>query len=225
MLSTYFGMLYQPSVSAERIAVRPNWVAPLFVLVVVVAAYSALTSSRRVDDWIRDLRANPELSAAEVERRIENLERQRESPARFVGWVAVPLVTAARVAFVAGVWWLLATLVFGGTAYRVVLAVYAYSTVVEVLRYILLFVMGLVIPDATLETGLMAFVANQTLPVLLARVLHSVDFFGIWQFVICGICLARIHGRSSATGLGIAATMQAAWTVVYALAGGIIRVI
>lgn len=179
---------------------KVDWLAPtiLVATVAVIAAHQVMPIAIEASAAATEER----LSEVPAEQReiVEKMKRVGEA----VALINVPIVAFVSVFVAGGLLLLLAKILGGEATYGQMLAVYAYGSLIGVLKSIT--VTPLMISERTLivQTGLGLLMSEEMLQTFLGRFVSMLELFTLWQAAVAAIGLstiARVSMGKAFTGI------------------------
>jgi hypothetical protein len=225
------GVFFEPAKTFEDIAARPNFWAPLILIMVVALVYMALYGQHV--GWERMIRHQTEMSSRAAQLSPEQRETQIQMGAKFApifGYVGVlvgvPLVTLIWSAVLLGI---VKGMMSAQMRLKQVFAILCYAAMPGLIMMLLaIAVMFMKSPDDfNLQNPLVfnpgAFLDQATTSKFLYSLASAIDLFTLWKLVLIGIGLKVAGGRALSMGGAMTAVFLpwAIWTLCAAGLAGI----
>lgn len=215
------GILVSPIQTSRSIAERASWLAPVIVLLLVTAGFTALATPKL--DLEPSMRRSIEQRGQELDE--EQVERMLTVAERFkwVGGAAGVVLSLASCFLLALVFWCLFRLVGGEFDYRTSLGITAHSFLplgLAALLAVPVLLSRSVVSPEELQAGLIAsnpaFFLDDAASKPLRAVLASLDLFKLWVAALLGIGYGIVAKVKRSKALWSVAGLWAVWIAIKA---------
>ena len=225
------GVFFEPAKTFEDVAARPNFWAPLILIMVVALVYIVLYGQHV--GWERMIRHQTEMSSRAAQLSPEQRETQIQMGAKFapiIGYVGVllgvPLATLIMAAVLLGI---VKGMMSAQVRLKQVFAILCYASMPGVIMMLLaIAVMFMKSPDDfNMQNPLVfnpgAFLDQVTTSKFIYSLASAIDLFTLWKLVLIGIGLKVAGGRQLSMGGAMTAVFLpwAIWILCAAALAGI----
>ena len=188
---------------------KVDWLLPTVTLAVLSLSSSWFT--RPIVESARDAIIESQLLHLPVEQKESVLELRKI--ARAIGFLLLPILYFF-ILFAAGtVLFGLNKLLSGMASYEQVIAIYAYSSLIDAVR--LLVVTPIIISENSLDVhiGFGSLLSEQASQTFIGKVFSSIDIFDVWQVLVVSMGLAVVGQISSRRTLGAVFGLWFIWHI------------
>jgi hypothetical protein len=213
----FVGIFISPRATFADIARRPDFLAPLIVLILTAVVVSEIVLAEV--DMGRIVRTQLEQSGRANSMSPEQVQRAIEQGARvatIIGHVGFVFAIIGLL-IAAGICLLVVNVIFqGGTNFKTVFSVACYSNLVSVLGSVIVVLVVLFgdiehfNPQSPTPTNLGFFLSPRETPRALFSLASSFDIFTLWIIVLLGIGLSEATARK-VKSTSISLTLLACW--------------
>ena len=205
-------IFYKPIQTFRSIAEncsKADWLLPTVTLAVLSLSSSWFT--RPIVESARDAIIESQLLHLPVEQKESVLEIQKT--ARAIGFLFSPILYFFLLFAVGTVLFGLNRLLSGVANYEQVIAIYAYSSLIDAFR--LLVLTPIIISENTLDVhiGFGLLLSEQVSQTFIGHVIYNIDLFDIWQVLVISIGLAVIGKISKRKTLGTVLGLWFLWLI------------
>jgi len=212
---------FSPKKTFEAVKIRPFWVWPMLLSVLLGTGFYFWTAQPRLSDTLDKMRKNENLMAMPAEQRQEmfdRVENQFKSPV----WGAVGVLFGIAYFFVAaGILFFVGNIILGGEArFAQVLGAFVYTGFVSIPEML---VQGfLATAKGTLNTALSlsAFFPADQSETFAYRLINGFDIFSIWFVSVLIIGLATVYGFKAGKMAAWILPLWILWKVIAAVLAG-----
>ncbi len=185
---------FSPKKTFEAVKLRPFWVWPMILLVLLGTGFYFWTVQPRMKDALEKMRKNENIMNLPAERRQEIFERT-ESQFKSPLWISVGTIIGIAYYFVvAGILFFVGNIIMGGEGrYGQILGVFVYTNFVAIPEML---VQGLLATaKGTLNTplSLAVFFPSDQSETFAYRLINGFDIFSIWFVSVLIIGLATVY--------------------------------
>jgi len=226
------GVFASPGELFSEVASAPvqtsSWLLPYLItlLAAAVVTYSLSSTPSLRQQILEPQQQQMQKAVDEGKMTQEQYDRAvagMESPALFLAFgFGLSLVIVSLAVFGSPlILWLIAKLLLKSPAsYQKMLEVYGLTSLVGVLGAIVTLLLMHVFDSVHASLGGSLFVINNFERDNLGhKLLASVGVFGLWQTALVGQGIAKVSGKPTSTGMGIALGLWAAWVIAASLFG------
>ena len=208
-------VFYKPVQTFRSIAEncsKTDWLLPTVTLAVLSLSSSWFT--RPIVESARDAIIESQLLRLPVEQKESVLEIWKT--ARAIGFLLSPILYFFLLFAVGAVLFGLNRLLSGVASYEQVIAIYAYSSLIDVVK--LLVITPIIISENTLDVhiGFGLLLSEQVSQTFIGHVIYNIDLFDIWQVLVVSIGLAAIGQISERKTLGTVLGLWFIWLILNA---------
>jgi len=198
-LQRFIGVFVSPGETFADIVRKPDWIAPLVVLVLATVAMmetmlAKIGAAAIVRNAIAQSKQGGQMSADQIQQAVEKGAGITAIVMHVTGVVVVPIVLL----IIAGIGMLIVSGIFGGSVkFKTALSVTAYANLVSILGAL----MGIALilfgdpehfnPQSPLPTNLGFFLDAQTTSKPLMAIANSLDVFTLWFMALLGVGFAK----------------------------------
>ncbi|MGH8003204.1 MAG: YIP1 family protein, partial [Limisphaerales bacterium] len=185
---------FSPKKTFEAVKLRPFWVLPMLLLVLLGTGFYFWTSKPRMNDTLEKMRKNENIMAMPAEQRQEIFDRV-ESQFKSPLWGSIGVLFGIAYFFIAaGILFFVGNIIMGGEArFGQVLGAFVYTGFVGIPEML---VQGLLATaKGTLNTALSlaAFFPADQSETFAYRLINGLDIFSIWFISVLIIGLATVY--------------------------------
>ncbi len=212
---------FSPKKTFEAVKLRPNWVWPMLLLVLLGTGFYFWTAKPRMNDTLEKMRKNENIMAMPAEQRQEIFDRV-ESQFKSPLWGSVGVLFGIAYFFVAaGILFFVGNIIMGGEArFPRVLGAFVYTGFVGIPEML---VQGfLATAKGTLNTALSlaAFFPADQSETFAYRLINGFDIFSIWFISVLIIGLATVYNFKAGKVAAWILPLWILWKVIAAVLAG-----
>ncbi|TKJ41464.1 hypothetical protein CEE37_02570 [candidate division LCP-89 bacterium B3_LCP] len=222
-LQRLIGVFSAPKQTLEDIAIRPSWVLPFILTIVITIGATHVLREAIVADFKTSpaydkLMENDQLTVEQVERARDMQITGMRNFAAIGGGIATVLaifVVAAILLFVGNV-------VLGGTGYfKQTLAIFCWSGLIGTLGYILQVPISLQKLSMKVYFSPAAFMSAEMEETALFKIAAALDVFVIWRIIVLAMGFAAIYKFSMNKSLAALGGLYALFVLIVVVSGGL----
>ena len=220
-LARWANIYFSPKKTFEAVRLRPFWVWPMILMVLLGTGFYFWTSGPRMSDTLEKMRKNENLMNLPAERRQEIFDRvegQFKSPF----WSSIGVLFGIAYFFVvAGILFFVGNIILGGEArFAQVLGACVYTRFVSIPEML---VQGfLATAKGTMNTALSlaAFFPSDQSETFAYRLVNGLDIFSIWFIAVLIIGMATLYNFKTGKVAAWILPLWILWKVVAAVLAG-----
>ncbi len=186
-------ILYNPGDVCKIIKNSPKWLIPFILIVVVEVLFTYATREQKLNDFKDRIKNNNTLTVEEIDRKIENLERQKDGALSKIGLVTIPIVRVLDFILYTTLFFLIVRLLGSTCQYKVVFSLYSFSSVILIIAMVFHLPIILLKGTYNLDIDLGSVLSSLHFKGPIVDFLKLFNFFKIWQMVIVSIGLSEIY--------------------------------
>lgn len=221
-LARWGNIYFSPKKTFEAVKLRPFWVVPMVLLILLGSGFYFWTSRARLSDTLEKMHKNERLMSLPAEQQQEifdRVERQFKSPF----WSVVGVVVAPIFFFLpAGILFFIGNVLMGGEArYVQILGAYVYTGFIGIPEML---VKGfLAAAKGTMNTplSLAAFFPADQSETFAYRLVNGFDIFSIWFVAVLVVGLATVYNLKTGKVAGWIVPLWILWKVAFAALSGL----
>ena len=217
--SMFVNIFLEPVRVFRRVKVKPSWVIPFIISIIVISAGAMLTTPYQMDLQRQMIETNADMQPDEKEQALTGMEMAAPY-AHWIGLGSALLLTPIMFFIIVGVLMLMANVIMGGEApFKQLASVYAWSGIISVLGMIIKTALMLWQGTADVRLSLALLLPSNDVSSPLYSILNGVtDIFFVWQIIVLILGLALIYkfskGKAAAVVLIPAAVIIGAFTLI-----------
>ena len=226
--TTVASLFYAPSRTFSTLRDKRWWLVPFLLCLATAVLYQVSTAHYRMQDLKQEITSDPQYSATEVSRRIDNIDRQATGGFSFRQLsFATTVLAAGQAAKLFG----LALVIWLALQFQAVSV--SYMTIVSACSFIFL----IKIPEAVLSGFLIDLKGTARVflgPAVLLppdwfqsslfTLLNRLDVFSIWMAILLVMALPIVADIAHKRAALIVAALWVVWLLEGALFGGLVRI-
>ncbi len=203
-----------PSKVFANLKIYPDWLWPMLLILVFTIASSFLLKDLGIREAKQKIQDSEQIPEEQKEVIIERMEQG--GPLQMVMGVVGPIVFIfAAFAVAAGVLYLTASFVFGGTStYKTMFSVYTWGYIVSMLEGLIKVPLALAKNSVNVYTSLAIFFDPAESGTTLFKLANAVDIFSIWRLFLWGLGISIIYKFSQGKAYGIVIFWYIVWTLI-----------
>ena len=188
---------------------KVDWLLPTVILAVLSLSCSWFI--RPIVESTRDAIIESQLHQLPVEQKESVLDIQKT--ARVIGFLLLPILCFLSLFAVGAVLFGLNKLLSGMASYEQVIAIYAYSSLIDVVR--LLVITPIIISENSLDVhiGFDSLLSEQASRTFIGHVVSKIDIFDVWQVLVISMGLAVVGQISNRRTLGTILGLWFIWHI------------
>ena len=187
------GVFFEPKNTFTAIDQKPDWIAPLLVIIVLTLVFTMLTMPITLPDQMEKQRVKYEERGMSDEQ-IDQAMSAGESIGKIAAPISVVIGVPIVLLFFALIFWFVGNVVLGGqTTYIKMFSVYIYASLIGTLGLALKSLVIMLRESADVHFSLALLLNPEESETLLFKVLNSFDLFAIWQYAVLAIGFAVIY--------------------------------
>lgn len=187
------GVFFEPKNTFTAIDQKPDWIAPLLVIIVLTLVFTMLTMPITLPDQMEKQRVKYEERGMSDEQ-IDQAMSAGESIGKIAAPISVVIGVPIVLLFFALIFWFVGNVVLGGqTTYIKMFSVYIYASLIGMLGLALKSLVIMLRESADVHFSLALLLNPEESETLLFKVLNSFDLFAIWQYAVLAIGFAVIY--------------------------------
>lgn len=188
---------------------KVDWLLPTVILAVLSLSCSWFI--RPIVESTRDTIIESQLPQLPVEQKESIIDIQKT--ARVIGFLFLPILCFLSLFAVGSVLFGLNKLLSGMASYEQVTAIYAYSSLIDAVR--LLVITPIIISENSLDVhiGFGSLMSEQVSRTFIGHVISRIDIFDIWQVLVISIGLAVVGQVSIRRTLGAVLGLWFIWLI------------
>ena len=205
-----------PRQAFESINVKPTWLAPYLIIVILSIALQYMLTDITMQDQIAMMEAK-DMSAEQL----DAVRQQLEGPMRYIGLVAIPFATLIIWAILGGIFLLAGNIMITNSeevTFKKMFALISWSSLINIiggpLRTFLVFSKGTARGVATDLSVLMQVPALGEEPSLIYLLLSKIDILVIWQIILWIIGFSVFYKVNTKKAAVPVLTLWAIWIVI-----------
>jgi hypothetical protein len=187
------GVFFTPKEAFEAIDRKPDWVAPLLVIIILTLVFSMITMPITMPEQMEKQREKMEergMSDDQIDQAMATGEKMGKIMAPVGVLVGVPVVLL----FFALIFWFVGNVVLGGqTNYKRMFSVYTYSSLIGTAGFMLTTLLILMRKSADVHFSLALLLPQEQSETALYQFLKGFNLFSIWQYAVLAIGFAVIY--------------------------------
>jgi hypothetical protein len=179
------GIFSAPRQTFEAIDQKPTWVLPFLIGVVIFLIFQAFTVDIQMAERLEMMEARGQLTPDQI----EAARGQMMGPAKYIGFIAGPIVWLIMILVMAAIFYVASNLMIGGdSSYKKVFAIVCWSGLIGSLSLIVMTL--LILSKGTMQgVALDLTVFLDTPPIggeksALYRIFSNLNLFTIWQVIL-----------------------------------------
>lgn len=193
------GVFTAPGKTFEDVAKKPTVIAPLVVLMIVIAIVSYVTFPFAIQD-------NP-AQVAQIESLPEEQQQQQLKIFRMIGTGVGPLAVPFFTAIFALIYWGLGSLLGGEPTFKGMFSMLLFTGMITILGQFAVKLPLILIKEtvAGVTFSPAALFGDLALTSTKFRILATLDLFNLWGMIVAGIGIAKVSRISVTTGIVVSA--------------------
>lgn len=210
----FIGVFTSPKETFQDVNNKPTWLIPFLLLIVAVLVVQFLLMDIGMADQMAKFEAQ-EIPEAQM----ELIRAQMSGPARYIQFVAMPVMTLIFWCIAAGIHLFFTNIVFSGeTTFKKMFAVTAWSSVIGIaatlLRLVLVLSKGTSIGVTTSLAIMMPTPGLAETPSILFRLLSHLDIFAIWGLILYAFGISAISSLDIKKSATVAVIVWLMWVLI-----------
>ncbi len=208
------GIFTNPKDVFESIDQRPTWLIPYLIVIVITLALQFLTLDIQLQDRLDIMQAR-DLPAEQI----EMAQSQMEGPAKYIQFVAIPIVSLIILVIYSGIFLFTGNTILGGNGkFKPVFSGFAWSGLIGAVGYIVKTL--LIMAKGTAHGVTTSLAAVMPAPEvgergsLVYQLLTKTDIFMIWLLVVWGIGFSVIFKMSQNKSMTMVFSLWGIWIVI-----------
>ena len=190
------GVFFTPKETFEAIDRKPDWVAPLLVIIILTLIFSMITMPITMPEQMEKQREKMEergMADDQIDQAMATGEKMGKIMAPVGIIVGVPIVLL----FFALIFWFVGNVILGGqTTYKRMFSVYTYSSLIGTVGFMLTALLILMRKSADVHFSLALLLPQEQSETALYQFFKGFNLFSIWQYAVLAIGFAVIYKLS-----------------------------
>lgn len=198
-----WGIFVKPVQVFEYLRVKPDFLVPLILIILVSVAVNLKVYDIAIQDQIAKIEENDRIPDEQKDLIIDRMEESRHGTKRIINSFVVPPVSVLIIfALVSAIFLFIGNILLGGKArFAQIFSIYCYSyLIITIAGTIVKLPLWLAKQTMQVETSL-ALLVPETASKTLHNILSSFDIFTLWFLVVFGIGFAVIYRFSQLKGI------------------------
>ncbi len=188
------GVVVNPAQTFEYLRVKPDWILPAVLTILITVVFAYLTYDIIVDSQIAKMEENSTLEADQKDAIIDSMEQGKYGVMRNVQIFGItPLTVLIVLSLVAVAYLVVGTVLLGGKAtFKQMLSIVSYPWLVIQGIFQTLVVLPLMLQSESMSVypSLAALLPSSMEDDILFKFINSFDIFNVWFLVVLGIGLS-----------------------------------
>jgi len=187
------GVFFTPQETFEAIDRKPDWIAPLVIIIIVTLIFTMVTMPITMPEQMEKQRVKMEERGMSDEE-IDQAMAMGEKIGKFSGPIGAVIFVPIVLLIIALIFWFVGNVVLGGqTSFKKMFSVYTYSSLIGTLGLMLTSVLIVLRKSADVHFSLALLLPQDQSETFLYKILKGLSLFSIWQFAVLAIGFAVIY--------------------------------
>jgi hypothetical protein len=213
-----------PKKAYEAISEKPDWLAPMIVLVLVGILFAVTVVPSVILPDVMEKNIEQMRDRGMTDAQIEGAMKYMSGAIPvIIGVVAVLVITPVNLLIVSGILFGVCSLAGGKAKFVQVFSAATYSGLIGTLGAIVKGILMYAQHSAHVGTSLALLLSEEASKTFLYRLLGHFDLFVLWQIAVLVIGLAVIYRWKNSKAAGIVVSLWALWVLVSSALGGIVH--
>ncbi len=200
---------------------KPTWIAPLIILVILIAVTTQISFPIIMDSQLERLKSNPNIPPEQMQV-IETQMTERAGMQRGFALIGQIIFVPLVMLILAGIFYLVGTVMLGGdSTYKKVLAVVSWSSCISMIGVIV--TTALILAKGSMEISLSPalLLSGDSVGTKLHTFLSKFDFFTIWYLAVFAAGFGYIYKFSKSKALTAVGVLWAIWIALSVALSGV----
>lgn len=207
----FINIFTSPSKTFQELDRRPTWIAPLLILVVIVAISTQITFPIIMEAQLETFRNNPNIPPEQLEA-IEAQIGDNINTQRYISLgaqvIAMPIIFLA----LAGIFFFMGSVILGGdTAFKKVLSVLTWASCISILATLVSTALVMAKGNMNISLSLALLLPADAMDTKLHTFLSKFDFFTIWFLAVFATGFGIIYRFTTAKAYTAVGILWAIW--------------
>ncbi|MEW5924438.1 MAG: YIP1 family protein [Candidatus Zixiibacteriota bacterium] len=227
-LRVIWDTIFNPSQAFGALRNKPRWLIPYLISILIVLSSLAFTSNIKMEDIKSDIRSSQNLSQAEIDRRVGNIDAQGTPgvswPMVRLAILAVTAIQTIKLFGIALVFWLAYHLIKPQISFKQILAVCSFSLLILIPEALIKIPLILAKGTTYIYLGPAVLLPIEWKYSPLFNLLNRLDVFSIWMAVllIIGFSIALdVSKRKAAITVGY---IWGIWLLISMFVGDLVQI-
>jgi len=203
-LQRFFGIFLSPGKVFDYLKVKPDFLIPLIIAVLIGVLSSQLFYDIAITEQIDRIEKNDNIPAERREAIIDQMEAGREGTQRMLStYVFAPLAVLLIYLIIPAIFLLIGNMILGGKArYKQLLAIFSYSYLIVIFLSSLIKAPLIMAKESTkIQMSPAIFFDADQISTYLYNFIASFDIFVLWFLVVFALGFSTIYGFSKLKGM------------------------
>ncbi len=187
------GVFFSPKDTFEAIDRKPDWVAPLIVIVIFTLIFTMITMPITMPEQMEKQREKLEEKGMSDDQ-IDQAMATGEKMGKIMAPIGIIIMVPVAFLFFVLIFWFVGNVILGGqTAYKKMFSVFTYSNLIGTLGFMLTAVIMLMQKTADVHFSFALLLPQEQSDTALYQFLKGLNVFSIWQYAVLAIGFAVIY--------------------------------
>jgi hypothetical protein len=203
-LQRFFGIFTSPGKVFDYLKVKPDYLIPLVIALLISVLSSYLFYDIAITDQIDRIEQNDNIPAERKDAIIDQMESGKEGTQRMVStFVIAPVAVLVIYLLVSAIFLFIGSVLLGGKAkYKQILSVYSYSYLIVIFLSTLIKTPLILAKRTTkIQMSPAVFLDADQISTALYNFIGSFDIFVVWFLVVFALGFSTIYGFSKLKGV------------------------
>jgi len=228
-LKNILNLFLAPTKTFASLAVKPRWLIPFILCVIVSFTYEATTNQFRMADIKEKLRTDPSISAEELQRRTDNIDAQAihgfQIKALGIGVAILTTIQAFLLFGLTLIIWLALQLSFPKPKFISLLSLVSFTFLISLPEAVLKIPLIHLKETAKIYFSAAAFLPSAWEGSILFRFLDGLNIFSIWMVILLMIGIPLISEISRKRAIITISYLWLIWLILYSVSGGLVNIV